>query len=237
LVRKTVILGFATVVVSILFFNYGDFGGSPASTVSESFHQPDAAPSMVERGNAPIIGSVELSSGREIPRFAELSPPDAAEIEKIVTEAQTQFRAIEAKNVTVVINQEIDGGSLIALSVTSPVPEQIAQFHSIAAAASKESDLTGPAKSRLDSMLRSQLASYTNFPKTHRILLAYDYAGKAGQLYEYFADGAQSRLPDALGKISLGPDDHYKWDNRFGEKDSWASKRYGHLLQVEHASK
>ena len=78
------------------------------------------------------------------------------------------------------------------------------------------------------------LVDYTTFKKPYKILiLSASPKAKDVLFVERFVSDPNEGLPDKSGIMNLKGSDGYRLDTTWGNEDSWAFRRYGHLFTIE----
>ena len=141
------------------------------------------------------------------------------------------LQAIEKANAETAFEFEGGNETTVAVRVTALNENQTREAYLTA------SKLVNELPKRLHAAWRvtSQaiLVDYTSFKKPYKILiLSASPKGKDVLFVERFVSDPNEGLPDKSGITILKGSDGYRMDSTWGNQDSWAFRRYSHLLTL-----
>lgn len=149
----------------------------------------------------------------------------------VLTEA---LRDTERSNASIVYDRHLSQSHVVTLRVKAPTREQLDPVYS--SISRTLSALTGHPKAEREyrSQAEKLLGSYNQFPKPFVVLrMSVAYDGSRSLFSKQFTANETEGIPNESGIVRIDGMNPPELDGQWGAKDSWASKRYGYLFEIE----
>lgn len=157
-------------------------------------------------------------------------------VSKYITAATSLLRACENANSATVFDREYEGQSRrTILKIAPPTTEQMSAVYEDFSRGISELQAAGIDDKRFRREIDSLTRDYANYPKTSKIvsIVTFSDPKTAPRVREFFANDESEYLPAEDGSFVIPTDPYYRLDEDFGGKESWAAKRYSHLISIE----
>lgn len=186
------------------------------------------------------------TSSESLPASSATPPPAKRVVKKLskreddlieakLASLQSRLSELERARFSVVYEKDFPDRTMTAAVITEP---SVAEFDTVYDEFFRGS-VGGESNPELDEVFRARahrlVASFRDYPKPFKVLIVYAaHKSTASTFIELFADDPKSKLPNEDGYWKIVPEeDFYSMDERWGQPDSWAGKRYSHLFALD----
>jgi hypothetical protein len=165
---------------------------------------------------------------------------NSAESEVLIAQGLERLRSlgqeIESKNTTTLYDLKNSQAHNLTLKITPPSDDQLASLYGEMAKSLSALPEGSRIRTKLHEKGLKQINEFAAYPKPIKLLhVCVRHDGAASILMEYFVNDESLLRPDENGRyeVPLPPRSVMRCDDQFGKGDSWATKRYAHLLSIE----
>lgn len=231
-VRNRFITGFSVAAI-LCAAAYFWFLRSPVRTV-EAFAGVKAGAGVVaEQSSSDAIREAV------VPLSFHIAKPTGKESQllfKHIAAATRFLQACEKENSTTVFDHEYEGLShRTILKISPPTSEQMSAGYEEFSRGVSELQASGLDERRFRREVDSLIRDYATYPMTSKIVSISTYTNPkvTPKVDELYANDESEYLPTEDGSFVIPTHPYYRVDEDFGGKDSWAARRYSHLISID----
>ncbi len=196
---------------------------------------PEAGRNISKEANAAEM-ALKRSSGFAGDSYAATTPSLTSDEKGVINELSLRLtaslQAIEKANAETAF--EFEGGNETTVAVRVTALNEIQTQEAYLAAFKLINELPQRLHAAWRVASQAILVDYTTFRKPYKILiLSASPKGKDVLFVERFVSDPNEGLPDKSGIINLKGSDGYRLDTTWGNEDSWAFRRYSHLVDIK----
>lgn len=231
-------VAFAAAVVSIWYLSaqQSDFGSYLES------HSGFGSPSQTNVALRPDVAKQAAPPDiRARPQQAVATQKFKADAKQVTASTLANVKAaleeIEKANATTILDKEFPGGFITVVRVTPPTPAQEAVIYDQLSKGQQQLSDNLPAEEDLSNAFMKVNIRYVSYPKKIKVLKVTvpKDASLNVKLLEFYVDDESLCLPDDDGRLVMpaSKDAIVHIDEDYGGENSWAGKRYSHLISID----
>lgn len=157
-----------------------------------------------------------------------------------LSEVRKLLNDVEATNCTVFYEYELQAAQVVMYKISPPNNEQLRDANVLLSVGLDKVGRESAAGRSLMNSWREMVHEYVDYPKAEKFLrfIVPNDNTHPIKFYEYYVDDEKLLKPNSDGTLTLkvGRQIEVRDDAQYGNKDSWATKRYIHLFAVERTS-
>lgn len=201
-------------------------GKSHTSNVSDNGSNESALDTQKNNTKEPQNVKIDKSS---------ISQSENEIIINFTDEVKHSFEAIESANSSVVYTKELLISQIQQIKVLPPSLDQLDPIYAGFSRTVKLLNKGSPADIKLRKEFKSLINEYAFYPRPVKILdiVVPTDKSKAAKFLELFVNDESECKPNEEGILTIPRNPEIKGDEDYFGKNSWAQKRYDHLLTIE----
>ena len=164
----------------------------------------------------------------------ELAVAETQIIAEVLTSLTDQIRGIEQGNRKVIFDRKTEDGRYVVISIPRLTDSEFSAVNDTLASGLLKSQGNKQLRWEIRSQGEALIRRFLVYPKPYKILHVYSPTDERRKVsfMEYFLDSEARGTPSAGGEFRLPFADEAvsRSDSKFGNKGSWATERYSHLL-------